>query len=73
MVLGLVTAIAAGPAIFGTTEGIRLGQEKNKKEEHRGRRCNLIVSCVGQTPYHQELNGTQIVLKDNKVGVVNRF
>ena len=67
MVLGLITAIVAGPAILGTTEAIRLGQDKNSREEHRSRRCNLIVSCVTDEEHSQELNGRQVVLKDGKV------
>ncbi|KAJ5292185.1 hypothetical protein N7478_001436 [Penicillium angulare] len=47
MVLELLTAIAACPAIVGTTEAVRQSQRTNAKEKHRGVKSNLIVSCAG--------------------------
>jgi hypothetical protein len=67
MVVGLITAIAAGPAIFGTSEGIRIGQSRDKRDEARGRRCNLIVNCSSQSQHANELNGRQVVLLNEKV------
>ncbi|KAH6959996.1 hypothetical protein BKA56DRAFT_701232 [Ilyonectria sp. MPI-CAGE-AT-0026] len=54
MVLGLLTAVAACPAIVGTTESIRQGQRKNSKEQHRGVKSNLIVSCASTSPAGSE-------------------
>ncbi|TAQ83842.1 hypothetical protein B7494_g7834 [Chlorociboria aeruginascens] len=43
MVLGIITSIAACPAIIGTTEAVRQGQRQNAKEKHRGRKANLLL------------------------------
>jgi len=67
MVLGLLTAIAACPAIVGTTEAIRQGQRKNSKEIHRGQKSNLFVSCATDTRAGKEVNGSAIVLRNSKV------
>lgn len=64
MVLGLLTAIAACPAIVGTAEAVRQGQKKNGKERHRGVKSNLIVSCSGS-----QIDGCVIVLRNNKVDI----
>jgi len=69
MVLGLLTAIAACPAIVGTTEAIRQGQRNNAKERHRGRKSNLVVSCSDPSPRSREINGGSIVLRDKKLWV----
>ncbi|KAH7119401.1 hypothetical protein B0J13DRAFT_532497 [Dactylonectria estremocensis] len=67
MVLGLLTAIAACPAIVGTTEAIRQGQRKNAREQHRGVKSNLIVSCDSTSPAGREVDGCAIVLRNNKL------
>ncbi|KAH7169722.1 uncharacterized protein B0J16DRAFT_359081 [Fusarium flagelliforme] len=67
MVLGILTAIAACPAIIGTTEAIRQGQRKNAKEQHRGVKSNLIVSCRSTSPACRDVDGCAIVLRNNKL------
>ncbi len=67
MVLGILTAIAACPAIIGTTEAIRQGQRTNAKEKHRGLKSNLFVSCSTDTRAGSEVNGSAVVLRDGKV------
>jgi hypothetical protein len=67
MVLGILTAIAACPAIIGTTEAVRQGQRKSAKEQHRGVKNNLIVSCYRPTKLGSEINGGSVVLRNNKV------
>jgi hypothetical protein len=67
MVLGILTAIAACPAIVGTTEAIRQGQRKNAKEVHRGQKSNLFVSCSTGTQAGKEVNGSAVVLRNGKV------
>jgi hypothetical protein len=62
MVLGIITAIAACPAIIGTTEAIRQGQRKSAKEQHRGAKTNLVVSCS-----NSEVDGCAVVLRDGRV------
>ncbi|KAF4762770.1 hypothetical protein N7455_002705 [Penicillium solitum] len=67
MVLGLLTAIAACPAIVGTTEAVRQGQRKNSKEQHRGVKSNLTVSCASTSCAGSEVDGCSIVLRNNKL------
>lgn len=67
MVLGILTAIAACPAIIGTTEAVRQGQKSNAKEKHRGLKTNLIASCTSISRTGGEINGGVVVLSDNKV------
>ena len=67
MVLGLISAIAACPAIVGTTEAVRQGQRNNAKERHRGRKSNLIVSCANPSRTGREIDGCAVVLRDSKV------
>ncbi|KAK8042458.1 hypothetical protein PG994_012941 [Apiospora phragmitis] len=43
MVLGMLLAITTCPAMLGTQEAIRQSQSKNRREEHRAQRCNLML------------------------------
>jgi hypothetical protein len=72
MVLGLLTAIAACPAIVGTNEAVRQGQRKNSKEQHRGVKSNLIISCASNSRAGSEIDGCSIVLRNNKVRILQR-
>ncbi|MCJ1439124.1 hypothetical protein MMC27_008515 [Xylographa pallens] len=67
MVLGILTAVAACPAIIGTTEAVRQGQRNNAKERHRGQKANLIVSCSGKSKHAAQVNGGTVVLRNNKL------
>lgn len=67
MVLGILTAIAACPAIIGTTEAVRQGQRQNAREKHRGLKTNLAVVCPRTTRGGREIDGCEVVLSDNKV------
>ncbi|OBU00950.1 hypothetical protein VE01_00777 [Pseudogymnoascus verrucosus] len=69
MVLGIITSIAACPAIIGTTEAIRQGQRQNAREQHRGRKSNLLVSCSDPSRKARDINGGTIVLRNNKLYV----
>ena len=69
MVFGILTAVAAAPAIVGTTEAIRQGQKNNQREEHRGRKYNLTVTLLRRSPYRVQFDGALVVLKDNKLWV----
>lgn len=69
MVLGLLTAIAACPAIIGTTEAVRSGQNKNAKEKHRGQKTNLVASCVKSSSQSAQINRGMVVLKNHKVRI----
>ena len=67
MVLGILTAVAACPAIIGTTEAVRQGQKKNAKEKHRGQKANLVVSCPNRSSHSAQIEGGLVVLRNNKV------
>jgi hypothetical protein len=67
MVLGILTAIAACPAIIGTTESVRQGQKQGAREKHRGLKTNLSVQCSRASKGGREIDGCEIVLSENKV------
>ncbi|WRT63555.1 uncharacterized protein IL334_000460 [Kwoniella shivajii] len=68
MVLGILSAVAACPAIVGTTEAVRHGQKAQAKEVHRGQKVNLVVRLpVPVAGYSEKFEGSLIVLKENKV------
>ncbi|KAL7622027.1 hypothetical protein AAE478_007528 [Parahypoxylon ruwenzoriense] len=67
MALPMILALTIAPALLGTQEAIRQSQAKSKREEHRSRRCNLVVSCVKQSIRSRDINGKLVVLKDNKL------
>ena len=69
MVLGILTSIAACPAIIGTTEAVRQGQAQNKREQHRGQKTNLVATCTKNSSQSSQINGGLIVLKNNKVSI----
>jgi len=69
MVLSILVAIIAAPALLASQESIRQSQGKEKREEHRARRCNLIATCVKSSMRSRELNGRPIVLRDGKVWI----
>jgi hypothetical protein len=67
MVLGIITSIAACPAIIGTTEAVRQGQSQNRREQHRGRKSNLLVSCSDPSRKARDIQGGTVILRDKKV------
>lgn len=67
MVLGLLTATAACPAIVGVNETVMHGQRQNAKNKHRGRKMNLAVSCTDPSKKSRDVNGSYIVLRNHKV------
>ncbi|PVI01702.1 hypothetical protein DM02DRAFT_494474, partial [Periconia macrospinosa] len=67
MVLGILIAVVAAPALLGSQEAIRQSQSKEKREEHRARRCNLIASCVKSSARSREINGRPVVLRNGKL------
>ncbi|KAH9214908.1 hypothetical protein DL95DRAFT_245895, partial [Leptodontidium sp. 2 PMI_412] len=66
MPLGILTSIAARPAIIGTTEAVRQGQKQNAKEAHRGRKANLYVTCNDPSRKSRDIHGGTVVLRNNK-------
>lgn len=69
MVLSILIATTTAPALLGSQEAIRQGQSKDKREEHRARRCNLVASCVKPTPRSKEIDGRPIVLRNGKLWI----
>jgi hypothetical protein len=67
MLIALITA----PALLATSEAIRQGQSKDRKEEHRARRSNLVVSCVDSSPLSLDIDHRQVALKNNKVSPIS--
>ncbi|KAI0602089.1 hypothetical protein F4775DRAFT_581851 [Biscogniauxia sp. FL1348] len=67
MALSMMLALTICPAMLGTQEAIRQSQSKTKREEHRARRSNLIVSCVKSSIRSRDIDGKLVVLKDNKL------
>jgi hypothetical protein len=67
MVLGIITSIAACPAIIATTEAVRQGQSQNKREQHRGRKSNLLVTCSDPSSKARDIDGGTVVLHDKNV------
>lgn len=67
MVLGILTSIAACPAIIGTVEAVRQGQRQNAREKHRGLKTNMFVHSSTISSAGREVDGCQVVLSDNKV------
>lgn len=67
MVLGILTAVAACPAIVGMNETIQTSQKKQMKQMHREKKTNLIVACSDPSPKGAELDASYIVLRNHKV------
>lgn len=68
MVLGVITAVAACPAIIGTTEAVRQGQRQKARERHRGQKMNMIATCTTRSAKRPVIDGGMVVLRQNKVG-----
>ncbi|KAF4954066.1 hypothetical protein FSARC_12233 [Fusarium sarcochroum] len=71
MSVPMLLALTVCPAMLGTQEAIRQSQSKTKREEHRGRRCNLVVSCVKPSIRSRDINNKLVVLKDSKLYIAN--
>ena len=69
--LGIITSIAACPAIMGTTEAVRQGQSQNKKQQHRGRKSNLLVTCSDPSRKARDVHGGTVVLRESKLCFLN--
>ncbi len=69
MVLGLLVVAITAPGLLGSQDAIRQGQCKDKRKEHRARRCNLIASCVKSSPRSREIDGRPVVLRNAKLWI----
>jgi hypothetical protein len=70
MVFGIITAIAACPAIVGTNEAVMQGQKQNAREKHRGLKSNLVANCDVTSRYASVVNGAAVVLQYDKVSTI---
>lgn len=68
----MLVALLTCPALLATQEAITQGQKKDRREEHRARRCNLVVSCVDASPQSLEIDHRQVALKNSKV-IITQF
>ncbi|KAI4909455.1 hypothetical protein J4E90_008152 [Alternaria incomplexa] len=69
MVLSILIATIVAPGLLGSQEAIRQSQSKEKREEHRARRCNLIATCVKSSHRSREIDGRQVVLRNGKLWI----
>ncbi|ETN41011.1 uncharacterized protein HMPREF1541_02944 [Cyphellophora europaea CBS 101466] len=67
MALSMLVALTTCPSLLATQEAVRQGQQKDRREAHRARRCNLIATCVKRTGWATTLNQRPIVLRDSKL------
>lgn len=72
MVLGILTSIAACPAIVGTNQAVLQGQHQAAKDKHRGLKTNLYVHCTTASRGGIEVNGGVVVLRNNCVSIPSR-
>ncbi|TAQ84061.1 hypothetical protein B7494_g7612 [Chlorociboria aeruginascens] len=63
MFIALITA----PALLAVQEVVRQGQAKDRREEHRARRSNLVASCAMPSPYAREIDHGQVVLSNSRL------
>jgi len=64
MALSILLGVAT---IFGTSEGIRQSQAAARRDEHRARKCDIIVRCSKSSQYSSILEGKRLVLSGDKV------
>ncbi|KAK8243243.1 hypothetical protein IWZ00DRAFT_360807 [Phyllosticta capitalensis] len=69
MVVSMLLALSICPGMLGTQEAIRQGQQKERREEHRARRCHLVVGCLSLSRRGRAIDGRQIVLKDSRLWI----
>lgn len=69
MVLSILIAAITAPGLLGSQEAIRQGQSKERREEHRARRCNLIATCIKPSLRSKEIDGRPVVLRNDKLWI----
>ncbi|KAF2655181.1 hypothetical protein K491DRAFT_576369, partial [Lophiostoma macrostomum CBS 122681] len=67
--MSLLIAMIATPGLLGTQEAIRQAQAKEKREEHRARRCVFIAHCIKPSQRAREVNDRPLVLKNGRLFV----
>jgi hypothetical protein len=69
MVLSTIIALTAAPGLLASQEAIRQGQQRERREEHRARRCNLIARCIKPSSRNAEIDGRRVILSQGKVTI----
>jgi hypothetical protein len=67
MALSMLVALITCPALLATSESIHQGQQKDRKEAHRARRCNLVATCVKPNRWASEIDHKAVVLLNGKL------
>lgn len=67
MALSMLVALTTCPALLATQEAIRQGQQKDRKEAHRSRRCNLVTTCVKRTRWASSIDHKPVVLRKGRL------
>jgi hypothetical protein len=71
MVIGLLT-LAAIPTVIGVAEGVSHQRQENeaKEDEKRMAKFNIDAYCETKSSRAKEVNGRRIVLRNEKVDLV---
>ena len=67
MSLSMILALTVCPAMMGIQESVRSNQAKARREQQRGRKCNLVVSCIKPSLRSRDIDKRMVVLKDGRV------
>ncbi|KAF8858569.1 hypothetical protein BDZ45DRAFT_725877 [Acephala macrosclerotiorum] len=62
-----LTIIVGVSALFGISEAIKQTQSKARRDEHRSRKCHLLVHCSKSSQYSPILEGRRVVLSGDKL------
>ncbi|CZR65446.1 uncharacterized protein PAC_15346 [Phialocephala subalpina] len=62
-----LTIIVGVSALFGISEAIKQTQSKARRDEHRSRKCHLLVHCSKSSQYSPILEGKRVVLSGDKL------
>ncbi|KAH6647051.1 hypothetical protein BKA67DRAFT_581503 [Truncatella angustata] len=65
----MASFLVAFSAAFGAAEAIRATQSRARKDEHRGRKNNLVIHCPKSSDHSQILEGRNVVLSGDKLYV----
>ncbi|TVY43786.1 hypothetical protein LSUB1_G003487, partial [Lachnellula subtilissima] len=63
----VISVLVGMSAIFGTAEAIKETRSKARRNEHRSRKCNLILRCPKSSQYSPLLENRRVVLSGDKL------
>lgn len=67
MALSMLVALTTCPALLATNEAVHQGQQKERREAHRARRCNLVATCLKRSKWTCEIDHRPVVLVDGRL------